>query len=92
VLLEEVGRQVLDVPEDTRAQAQDESLRGPHGERVAEVADDRADHGDAQPGSGRLPERGERTGLQGVVRELCEEQDRGRLGERGHDHAADDQQ
>ena len=90
VLLEEVRGQVLDVPEDLRAQSEDESLRGPGGEGVAEVADQRAQHGDAQPGSGRAPEGGQRAGLQGVVGELREQQDRGGLGERGHHHAGDD--
>ncbi|EST28154.1 hypothetical protein M878_23195 [Streptomyces roseochromogenus subsp. oscitans DS 12.976] len=90
VALEEVRGQVLDMAEDGRAQAQHESLRGPGGQGVAETADERGERGHAEPGTGRPPEGGQPAGLQGVVGQLGEQQDRGGLGERGHGHAGDD--
>lgn len=50
VLLEEVRRETLDMTEDTGPQPQDEPLGSPGGQRVTEVADERAEHGHRQPG------------------------------------------
>lgn len=59
VSLEEVRRQVLDVPEDAGTQPHDEALRGPHGSRVAGVSDSGAEERDGQPLARRYPEGAE---------------------------------